>query len=157
MGRLTVGTQCVARRWGGWLVVAGMLLFGATAGGRSAGASEPVAQAADSSILAYLAQGDLWLARADGSGQRQLTEGGLGEWFAWSPRGGELLLATRAAAPRADEPGSLAPAALYVARFDGSPLRQLDAGARVPTSKRRGGWSADGAWVAFADGDAVVR
>ena len=40
--------------------------------------------------------------------------------------------------------------------LDGAPPHQLDAGARVPTSKRRAGWSADGAWVAFADGDAVV-
>jgi Tol biopolymer transport system component len=137
-------------------VVAGLLLLGATAGGRPAGASEPAGQAADNAILAYLAGGDLWLARADGSGLRQLTDGGLGEWFAWSPRGGELLFATRATAPRADEPGALAPAALYVVGFDGAPLRQLDAGARVPTSKRRAGWSADGAWVVFADGDAVV-
>ena len=78
----------------------------------------------------------------------QLTRGGVVDWFAWSPRGDELLLSTRA--PDGNTGG------LFVQGTDGATPRRIDAAAQDTSAGRRASWSPDGSQLAFADGDALM-
>ena len=60
--------------------------------------------------LAYVANGDVWVANADGSGARRLTTNASARWAGWSPDGSQLAFLTRGGTRRADHicgrPGS---------------------------------------------------
>jgi hypothetical protein len=113
----------------------------------------PDGQQGSRALIAYLSQGDLWLVREDGSDRRQLSRLGDVQWFAWSPRGDQLLLSRWRTdfgeQPRPDD-------GLYLLTLDGGAPRHLV----VPFVDRypgqfyqpMGRWSRDGARIAAAAG-----
>lgn len=132
------------RRVVGWAMVAATLL---TLGGWFP--PQPRARAqGEAGLLAVLQGGDIWLVRAEGGERRQLTRGGVVDWFAWAPRGDALVVSTRA--PDGGAGG------LFVQPIDGSPPRRIDAAARQAVPGRRASWSPDGEQLAFVDDDAVL-
>ena len=128
------------------------LLVGALLGlalALGAGQRAPVTLAqTDPRRLAVLQGGDIWLVRADGGERRQLTQGGVVAWFAWSPRGDALVVSTRG--------GEGTAGGLFVQPLDGAPPRRIDAAALHPSEGRRASWAPDGSRLAFADEDAVL-
>jgi hypothetical protein len=131
------------RAYGGAALLAALLALGLAWGGQR------VAQAqGDAGLLAVLQGGDIWLVRAEGGERRQLTRGGVIEWFAWAPQGDALVVSTRG------PDGS--PGGVFVQALDGSPPRRIDAAARQAVAGRRASWAPDGSQLAFVDDDAVM-
>jgi hypothetical protein len=110
----------------------------------------PAASAADAALpeLAYVADGDVWAANADGSAARRLTTNGSVRWAAWSPDGTRIAFVTRRDGAAAVD--------LHVVEPDGSPRRLTAPPLAVPFGAEPA-WSPDSAKLALVTRDAAVR
>jgi Tol biopolymer transport system component len=101
----------------------------------------PTGWSADGSTFVFIRDGDAWLAEADGSGVRNLTEfpfgGAAGAW--WSPDG-RWIVVTQGFT-------------VWVFSPDGSVRRRLGGGMEVSTSPA---WSPLGTWLALEHDDRVT-
>ena len=86
--------------------------------------------------LAFVRDGNIWLGRAEGGNQVQLTTAGRDSEPAWSPAGERILFAR----------GSDGEKELFSMRADGRDLRRLT---NDRIEQRHATWSPDGQWIAF--------
>jgi hypothetical protein len=115
-------------------VGAALFLLFAGAGGASADASPPE--------LAYLRDGDVWFANADGSGAQRLTFTEAESRPAWSPDGSQI------ASVSYRDDSSRARSALYVMDGDGGGARRITDGS-VAYFQDAPVWSPDGTQIAI--------
>lgn len=143
---LTLSACLGLERRGGALVVREIETPAPTEGsgpGWLAAAISPAARAAAATAvpppprdLAYVRDGELWVADADGARARRLTEGGADSQPGWSSDGQRIVF-IRGSGPRAE---------IYVIRADGSELHRLTDDALEQTTPR---WSPRGGLIAY--------
>lgn len=86
---------------------------------------------------------EIYLAGSDGSAAANVSQGGVGSWYDWSPDGSSIgFLSARDGTMR-----------LYLARLDGAPPVAVAQAAATPAPR----WSPDGSLLAFVDGAGALR
>jgi Tol biopolymer transport system component len=139
------------------LIFALLVVVLASTSGREQGitGSASESQQVSRGLLAYLSQGDLWFVREDGSDRRRLTNTATVDWFAWSPRGSDLVFTSWGGYPPGDanrfHDGRPADGLFLIALDGGSPRRVTAFSPNHYYSPPQAAWSPNGTAISFAD------